>query len=88
MAATSHFIGGIALKWLVVDIEGAALGEGLVVQLHTVSVEVEGLPCAVGGEGAPADEHLFPVADGNDSSVQPFVTQFGEVVGGLGCHGE
>ena len=88
LSATPHFVGGIALKRLVVNIEGAALGEGQVVQLHTVPVEVEGLSCAVGGESAPTDEHLFPVADGNDSSVQPFVIQLGEVVAGLGCHRE
>ena len=89
VAATApHLVDGIAGRGLLVDEERAALGEGLLVQLLAIAVDVEGLTSGIAGERAPADHHLLSAADGHHTAVQLLTVHLVKIVAGLGREAE
>ena len=84
LSATAHLIGRIGIEGMLVYIEGAAFGHGRRVEFLSVTEEVEGFGCLVVTQGTPTDNHLAPIADGDDTTVQLLMFQFAEVIVRLG----
>ena len=79
----ANLVGGISAERFLVGEESTAFRQWLLVQLLSVTVYVERLAHFVCRQGAPADNDLVAVANGDDTTVQCLTFQFAHVVAGL-----
>ena len=83
----AHLVGGegVGGQGMLVDEAGAAGGEGSVVELRAIPVDVVGLADGIAAEGAPRDEDTaVGGAYGDDAAAEVLAVETGVVVAGLG----
>lgn len=88
-AASPDFVGGIALKWMLVDEVGTAGGERTVVELLAVAVDIESLALGIVAQDAPRHKDLaVGLTYGYDTTVEFLHVEACIIIVGLRCYAE